>query len=416
MGKWTIHRTQRCVIFCIARRRRKYKQQERALKKLLPETGQPPPTIDYFEVLNRRYRGGCPGLFLAPMENLGDRTFRMSHAQTIGGFDEACTEFIRVPDRGSNSRTQARSLARKYNACELTDVPLGVQLMGSNPEIMGEVTNALIELKQPPRIDINCGCPANASTGSGAGSSLLKTPDVLFNVVKGVVEGSDNRVLVTVKLRSGFNDTSLFEDNLLAAQLAGASFVTVHPRTKSQGYKGQADWGMIKRAKDLLRIPVIGNGDILSVNDVVSMIEMTNCDAVMIGRGAVRDPLLFLRIRSFFLSVQNDMLGDEFQLIVNFLTQFYKNTFDVLTMDSSKENVPPYIDKILMGRLKQLVSYLFDNEQMKQEREAILQTKLEDVGNSNLFLELICSKVELQYNKFHPQLGLQQFEQGSQEA
>lgn len=127
---------------------------------------------------------GCPYLFLAPMEGIGDRAFRRAMA-TIGGFDQGSTEFLRVP---TNAHTP--SLARKYHSDELQPLPLAAQLMGSNPVLMAEMAREIAS-RGAPRIDLNCGCPSNTVTGKGARSSLLKDPDQLYAVAKAMVEAVD---------------------------------------------------------------------------------------------------------------------------------------------------------------------------------------------------------------------------------
>lgn len=118
--------------------------------------------------------------------------------------------------------------------------------------------------------------------------SLLRNPDLLHDCVRSMVAAVGNTSIVSVKMRAGYEDTSLFEDNLLAAQEGGAAFVTVHPRTKQQGYEGRASWSLIARAKQLLQIPVVGNGDVVSVAAAKQLLQETGCQAIMVGRGAVQ--------------------------------------------------------------------------------------------------------------------------------
>jgi len=223
------------------------------------------------------------------MEGVGDFPFLRAMAK-IGGFDWACTEFIRVP-----LTPHIPSLAKEYEPGVTGSIPLAAQLMGSDPEKMGEMA-AAIEQRGAPRIDLNCGCPSNTVTGKGAGSSLLKTPDLLHAVLKSMVQSV--QIPVTAKLRSGFSDTSLFRENLLAAQEAGIAFLTLPPRTKEDGYGPPARWDLIAEAKSILRIPLIGNGDVRLPQDAFSLVEQTGCDGVMIGRGAVANPWIFQEIRS----------------------------------------------------------------------------------------------------------------------
>ena len=225
------------------------------------------------------------------MEGVGDRAFRRAMA-SIGGFDQACTEFLRVP-----SNAHVASLAKRYQADETYPIPQAVQLMGSDPALMADMAREVAK-RGAPRIDLNCGCPSNTVTGKGAGSSLLKEPNHLYAVAKAMVEAVD--VPVTAKLRSGFEDTSLFKENLLAAQESGIRFLTLHPRTKVDGYGPPARWDLIAEAKQLLRIPVVGNGDILTVQHALAMLQQTKCDALMIGRGSVINPFIFHQIKAHF--------------------------------------------------------------------------------------------------------------------
>ena len=236
---------------------------------------------------------GCPYLLLAPMEGLGDRPFRKAMA-SIGGFDEAVTEFIRVP-----KNAHIPSLASVYDADELSPIPLAAQIMGSEPDLVAEMARALVQ-RGARRIDLNCGCPSNTVVGKGAGSSLLKDPSTLHEVAKALVNSVN--VTVTVKMRSGYEDTSLLKENLLAAQESGIQFLTLHPRTKVDGYGPPAKWELIALAKSILKIPVVGNGDILTANDAHRMLKETGCDALMIGRGSAMNPFIFHEIKASFSS------------------------------------------------------------------------------------------------------------------
>ena len=234
---------------------------------------------------------GCPYLQLAPMEGIGDICFRKAIG-SIAGFDEAVRDFLRVP-----SNAHVKSLAKGYHCDELAPIPLAAQIMGSDPELMAEMAQELARLGAP-RIDINCGCPSNTVTGRGAGSSLLKSPDFLLEIAQAVVQSVS--IPVTLKMRSGYEDTSLFKENILAAQESGVRYITLHPRTKIDGYGPPAKWEFIALAKSLLKIPVVGNGDIITVQNALDMLRTTNCDALMIGRGSVMNPFIFHQIRAHF--------------------------------------------------------------------------------------------------------------------
>ena len=242
---------------------------------------------------------GCPYLILAPMEGVGDRCFRKAMA-SVGGFNEGVRDFLRVP-----SNAHVKSLAVVYQADELAPIPLAAQIMGSDIQLMADMAQELAS-RGAPRLDLNCGCPSNTVTGRGAGLSLLKDPEHLYQVAKAMVKAV--QIPVTAKLRSGFDDTSLFKENLLAAQESGISYLTLHPRTKAEGYGPPAHWDLIAEAKSLLSIPVVGNGDILTVADGLKMLQMTHCDALMIGRGSIINPFIFHQIQAHY-SGQSYMYG-----------------------------------------------------------------------------------------------------------
>ena len=170
--------------------------------------------------------------------------------------------------------------------------PLAQQIFGSDVDSFVEAAKYINDNMHPDIIDINMGCPVpKVAVRSQAGSALLKNPDKIFEIVSAVVNAVD--IPVTVKIRSGWDSKSI--NAVEVAKLiekAGASAICVHPRTRSQGYSGRADWNIIKQVKDAVNIPVIGNGDIKTPEDAKKMIEETNCDAVMIGRGVLGNPWL----------------------------------------------------------------------------------------------------------------------------
>ncbi len=170
--------------------------------------------------------------------------------------------------------------------------PLAQQIFGSDVDSFVEAAKYINDNMHPDIIDINMGCPVpKVAVRSQAGSALLKNPEKIYEIVSAVVKAVD--VPVTVKIRSGWDSKSI--NAVEVAKLiekAGASAICVHPRTRSQGYSGKADWSIIKQVKDAVNIPVIGNGDIKTPEDAKRMIDETNCDAVMIGRGVLGNPWL----------------------------------------------------------------------------------------------------------------------------
>lgn len=170
--------------------------------------------------------------------------------------------------------------------------PISQQIFGSDLESFVKAAKIIEETQHPDIIDINMGCPVpKVAISAQAGSSLLKNPDKIYEIVKGVVDAVS--VPVTVKIRSGWDQNSI-NATLVAKKIesAGASAIAIHARTRSQGYSGSADWNIIKQVKESVNIPVIGNGDVTSCYLAKKMLDETGCDAVMIGRGVLGNPWL----------------------------------------------------------------------------------------------------------------------------
>ena len=170
--------------------------------------------------------------------------------------------------------------------------PISQQIFGSDKESFVVAAKYIYETMKPDIIDINMGCPVpKVAIGAQAGSALLKDPKKVYEIVSAVVEAVP--IPVTVKIRSGWDSDSINAVSIAKViESAKASAITVHPRTRSQGYSGTADWDIIKQVKEAVNIPVIGNGDIRSCYDAKRMLDLTKCDAVMIGRGVLGNPWL----------------------------------------------------------------------------------------------------------------------------
>lgn len=175
---------------------------------------------------------------------------------------------------------------------EKLHIPIAIQIFGSNAEVMAQSAKIITNLYKNVLIDINMGCPVpKVAVRASSGSALLKDPEKVYDIVSKVVKAVS--VPVTVKIRSGWDDKSINALKIAKViEKAGASAITIHPRTRSQGYSGYANWDIIKQIKNAVSIPVIGNGDVTTCYDAKRMLEETGCDAVMIGRGLLGNPWL----------------------------------------------------------------------------------------------------------------------------
>lgn len=226
------------------------------------------------------------GIVLAPMAGISNPTF-ISIAQELG-VGLAFTELI---SSEAIIRNNAKTLEMLKGLDEIT-IPVGVQLFGSNPDTMAEAAKIITELYPNVFIDINMGCPVpKIAIKSGGGSALLKNPELIREIVTKVVAAVDTPV--TVKIRSGWDS-----EHINAVEVAkiieesGAKALSIHARTRAQGYSGKADWNIIKEVVKNVSIPVIGNGDVQTCYDAKKMLDDTKCSAVMIGRALMGNPWL----------------------------------------------------------------------------------------------------------------------------
>lgn len=227
---------------------------------------------------------------LAPMAGVADRAFRelcVGYGASYVVSEMISSKGVSMGDRKSKQLSFISDIER----------PAAVQIFGSNPEIMAESIPMVMESK-PEIIDINMGCPAPKIAGNGGGASLMKNPQLAEDIVRGVVKASP--VPVTVKIRMGWDFDSINAVELAKrAENAGAAAITVHGRTKSQMYAPPVNREIIAEVKRAVSIPVIGNGDITDGFSAAKMLEETNCDLVMVGRGALGRPWVFSQINAY---------------------------------------------------------------------------------------------------------------------
>lgn len=229
---------------------------------------------------------------LAPMAGIGNSSFRKIIKRMGAGLIYA----EMVSDKALFYKNK-KTVDMLY--MEEMERPITQQIFGSDKESFVSAAKFIYENMHPDIIDINMGCPVpKVAVRAQAGSALLKNPEKIKDIVSSVV--SSVPIPVTVKIRSGWDSEHINAVEVAKiCEEAGASAICVHPRTRSQGYSGKADWSIIKQVKDAVSIPVIGNGDITTIYDAKRMIDETNCDLVMIGRGVLGNPWLIKQINAY---------------------------------------------------------------------------------------------------------------------
>jgi len=232
-------------------------------------------------------------IFLAPMAGVTDFPFRCLCKEF--GASVVYSEFV-------SAHGIIRENIKTLNMIKFSDFerPIGIQIFGDSPDVMSNAARLVVDNFNPDIIDINYGCPVPKVTKRGAGSAALKDLCLMDDITSAVVE-SVPEVPVTVKMRAGWDSQSIVVPEVgERLENIGIKAITLHPRTTKQSYKGDADWSLIKLLKESTNIPVIGNGDIKTPEDVIRMFEKTSCDGVMVGRSSLGNPWFFKQAVALF--------------------------------------------------------------------------------------------------------------------
>jgi tRNA-dihydrouridine synthase C len=288
-------------------------------------------------------------IVLAPMEGLADfHLRRLITAQ--GAYDWVVSEFVRVVDRLYPDHVLYSNCPElQHGGRTESGTPLRVQLLGSDPGAMAANAVRVVELGSHG-VDINFGCPSKTVNRRAGGAVMLKEPESLYRVVSAIRAALPDSVMVSAKMRLGFDDTSLMLENAAAIESAGAGELTVHARTRSQGYAPPAHWEALGEIRQHITIPLIANGDICSLHDYQRCVAIAGTADVMLGRGAVRQPFLARQIRA------NQAMEYPWLHISPLLSDFWQQISQTL---SPRDRV---------GRIKQWLNYL---RQSHPEAEAL---------------------------------------------
>lgn len=279
-----------------------------------------------------------PACVLAPMEGITDRPFR-ALIRGLGGCGLTVTEFV-------SSEAMSRQVAKAWKMAELSpdEHPVSIQIYGRDPVRMAESARYCQDLGADI-VDLNLGCPSKAVTGGCAGSALMRDPPLsqaIFAAVRAAIT-----VPMTVKMRLGWDRECLNAPELAhIAQEEGAAMITVHGRTRADAYRGVADWKAVGEVKARIGVPLLVNGDILTVEDAVRALDESGADGVMVGRGTMRDPWILRSIADHFAGrpPYEPSLDERRTVLLHY--------FDMLA-----ENSPIDPDRYALGKMKKVTGY-----------------------------------------------------------
>ena len=311
-------------------------------------------------------------LILAPMQGLVDDVMR-DLLTRIGGFDECVSEFVRITHTVHSRATWLKYVPEIAHANRTpAGTPCTAQLLGSDAENMA--VNALEAVRfGADKIDLNFGCPAPTVNKHKGGAVLLKEPDLIYHIVHTLRQHLPQHIPLTAKMRRGYEDKSLALECASAIENGGACALTVHARTKVEGYEPPAHWEWVRKIRDAVSIPVTANGDVFSLQDYLDIKTVSGCNSVMLGRGAVIRPDLARQIKQY---ENGETVKDtDFAEVSSWIVQF----FDLCLAKETNNKYPVARLKQWLGMMKkefEQAQILFDRIRAIKEADEVKQILL----------------------------------------
>jgi tRNA-dihydrouridine synthase B len=308
-------------------------------------------------------------LVLGPMAGVTDLPFRLLCKEQ--GVDLLYTEMVSAKGIEYNNKNTESLLS-----IEDKERPIAIQLFGADPYVLSEAAKK-IEDRNFDILDINMGCPVPKVVNNGEGSALMNNPKLVGEIVASVSKAIKKPV--TVKIRKGFDDDSINAVEIAKiAEANGAAAIAVHGRTRMQYYSGKADWDIIARVKQAVSVPVIGNGDVFNVYDAIDLVKQTDCDGIMLARGAKGNPWIFSQIKEYFSTGIIKPKPDINEVIQMILRQArlaieYKGEFTA--MNQMRKHIAWYVSGYPnAAKLKNKTSYINTYEELEVILEKYLET------------------------------------------
>ncbi|WP_239995806.1 tRNA dihydrouridine synthase [Nitrincola tibetensis] len=303
-------------------------------------------------------------IYLAPMEGVVDYTLR-DILTASGHVDHCVTEFIRVSERLLPVSVFYRMMPELHHGGKTrSGVPVFAQLLGSEPSVLAENAARVVELGAPG-VDLNFGCPAKTVNKSRGGAVLLKEPELIHSIVNAVRAAIPSAIPVTAKMRLGYYDKSLAIENAQAIESAGASTLTIHARTKEEGYKPPAHWEWIAKIRDHVSLHLVANGEVWTPEDYRRCKQVSGCADVMIGRGMLANPFLADQIKQGEgVSAASD---EKWIALIPLLERYHQQVIDDLSERHVHGRIKQWLSMLKLGYPQ--ASVLFDR--IRSERDPL---------------------------------------------